>query len=108
MVSCVSPPLFPSFLEPVFLIVYQIIGIVYSAKLVPIDENLLYTRENHFTGSYPRYPSELRMHHDHTRQATRSSGVASLWASVTCFAVSPWASRARRQHWLMPRTLHCS
>jgi len=27
-----------------------IIGIVYSSKLVPIDENLLYTRENHFTG----------------------------------------------------------
>jgi len=27
-----------------------IIGIVYSSKLAPIDENLLYTRENHFTG----------------------------------------------------------
>jgi V-type H+-transporting ATPase proteolipid subunit len=27
-----------------------IIGIVYSAKLVPIEENLLYTKENHFTG----------------------------------------------------------
>ncbi|KAI0001249.1 ATP synthase subunit C-domain-containing protein [Russula compacta] len=27
-----------------------IIGIVYSSKLVPIEENLLYTRENHFTG----------------------------------------------------------
>jgi len=27
-----------------------IIGIVYSSKLAPIAENLLYTRENHFTG----------------------------------------------------------
>jgi hypothetical protein len=32
------------------LIVSQIIGIVYSSKLDPIAENLLYTRENHFTG----------------------------------------------------------
>ncbi len=56
MVSCVSPPAFPpflSFLDSVFFLitVSQIIGIVYSAKLVPIEEHLLYTKENHFTGS---------------------------------------------------------
>jgi hypothetical protein len=58
MVSYVLPPhpFFLSFLGSIFLIVYQIIGIVYSSKLVPIEENLLYTRENHFTGSYPHYP----------------------------------------------------
>jgi hypothetical protein len=53
-VSCVGPR--PPFLQLIFLItttiiISQIIGIVYSAKLVPIDENLLYTKENHFTGS---------------------------------------------------------
>ena len=40
-----------SFLQLSLIIVPQIIGIVYSAKLVPIEENLLYTKENHFTGS---------------------------------------------------------
>ena len=50
MASCVLLP-FPSFLiRTVLLSVSQIIGIVYSSKLEPIAENLLYTRENHFTG----------------------------------------------------------
>jgi V-type H+-transporting ATPase 21kDa proteolipid subunit len=31
--------------------ILQIIGIVYSSKLAAIDEDLLYTRENYFTGS---------------------------------------------------------
>jgi hypothetical protein len=30
----------------------QIMGIVYSSKLAAIEEDLLYTRENYFTGSW--------------------------------------------------------
>jgi hypothetical protein len=50
------PPSLPQLSRTLFIlflliIVAQIIGIVYSAKLVPIEENLLYTKENHFTGS---------------------------------------------------------
>lgn len=35
-------------------------GIVYSAKLEAISEELLYTRENYFTGPHPTQPSHLR------------------------------------------------
>jgi hypothetical protein len=71
---------FLSFLSnPLFLfliIVPQIIGIVYSAKLVPIEENLLYTKENHFTGSLSILSLRVcACVHDHSCQVTRSSGV---------------------------------
>ena len=58
------------------IIVSQIIGIVYSAKLVPIEENLLYTKENHFTGSLSILSLRVcTCIHDHSCQVTRSSGV---------------------------------
>jgi V-type H+-transporting ATPase proteolipid subunit len=61
----------------VLLVVVQIIGIVYSSKLAPIDENLLYTRENHFTGAYPHRPSESCTH------ANYLSGYALFWGGLT-------------------------
>ena len=51
MALCVSlpPSLHPSGSHPI----PQIMGIVYSSKVVAIEESLLYTRENYFTGSCP-------------------------------------------------------
>ena len=45
------PPLRSSF--DGWLIVLQIMGIVYSSKVVAVEESMIYTRENYFTGSYP-------------------------------------------------------
>ncbi|KAI0272248.1 hypothetical protein BGY98DRAFT_1099818 [Russula aff. rugulosa BPL654] len=46
----VKAPAYGPRISSVVAIYGVIIGIVYSAKLVPIEENLLYTKENHFTG----------------------------------------------------------
>jgi V-type H+-transporting ATPase proteolipid subunit len=52
---------------------------VYSSKLAPIAENLLYTRENYFTGSYLQYL--LRVHAMHANAPV--SGYALFWGGLT-------------------------
>ena len=74
MAWCVSSSTLPS-LDSWLIIVPQIMGIVYSSKVVAIEESLLYTRENYFTGSC--LSSLLHpLHTNGRRQATHSSGAA--------------------------------
>jgi V-type H+-transporting ATPase proteolipid subunit len=52
-------------------------GIVYSSKVVAIEESLLYTRENYFTGSCPVLTSALPSHQP------SASGYALFWGGLT-------------------------
>ena len=72
-----------SFTTPLFHLA-QIIGIVYSAKITPVPDHLLYTRENYFTGAIPRlfllpFTSLLPIHIYNSLQP----GFAIFWGGLT-------------------------
>ncbi|KAI9507467.1 vacuolar ATP synthase proteolipid subunit [Russula earlei] len=56
-----------------------IIGIVYSTRLTHVEDSLLYTKENHFTGPY----ISLRRLYRVVTACQRPSGYALFWGGLT-------------------------